>query len=32
MNSREFLREVLDSNECPENFSEIFKDFQIYQV
>ena len=31
MTSEEFLQEVLNSDICPENFEEIYRDFQHYQ-
>ena len=31
MTSEEFLKEVLSSPQCPDNFEEIYKEFQKYQ-
>lgn len=31
MNNEEFLQEVLNSESCPKNFKEIYKDFEKYQ-
>lgn len=31
MTSQEFLQEVLNSDICPENFEEIYRDFQRFQ-
>ena len=32
MNAEEFLREALESDACPENFTEIYREFQTYQT
>ncbi len=31
MTSEQFLKEVLNSNICPENFEKLYRDFQKYQ-
>ena len=31
MKNQEFLEEVLQSNMCPKNFAEIYKEFEHYQ-
>lgn len=31
MTSEEFLKEVLSSPLCPDNFEEIYKEFRKYQ-